>query len=88
MLPDSLESRNKVPDFEEFVLFVEKLARIAGNTWFGKQLFTVSPEQGRPISGKSHPSKRSMMVTAMAGMQLPVPFNLRILQRNTRYDRM
>ena len=64
---DSLESRNKVPDFEEFVLFVEKLARIAGNTWFGKQLFTVSPEQGRPISGKSHPSKRSMMVTAMAG---------------------
>ena len=30
---------NRCPNFEDFVLFVERLARINGNPWYGKQLF-------------------------------------------------
>ena len=38
-------NQNRCPNFEDFVLFVERLARISGNPWYGKQLFTSKGPQ-------------------------------------------
>ena len=38
---DSIDvNQNRCPNFEDFVMFVERLARVNGNPWYGKQFFS------------------------------------------------
>ena len=58
---DLIESNdNRNASFEDFVLFIERLARVAGNPWYGKQMFPDSQSstfpQVKTMAGSTYPS--------------------------------
>ena len=57
---DSVEiSESRTPDFEDFVIFIEKIARVAGNPLFGKQLFPVVDENSVQVKTMTIISSKS-----------------------------